>query len=79
MAGSKTVYVAKKHGSRAARAVEEWKRQIRFANFDSLLEKTREIEIPYDELLSGEYSFDVLLKGHLGQFIEEMEGLKYCR
>ena len=79
LAGSKNIYVTKKPGAQAARAVEEWKRQIRFANFENILEKTREIEVPYDELLAGEYSFEVLLKGHLGQFIEEMEGLRYSR
>ncbi len=79
LAGSKNIYVTKKHGPQALRAVEEWKRQIRFANFESILERTKEIEVPYDEFLTGEYGFEVLLKGHLGQFIEEMEGLRYSR
>ena len=79
MAGSKCIYLTKRYGARGSKAVEEWKRQIRFANFESILDKTKEIEVPYDELLVGEYSFEVLLKGHLGQFIEEMEGLKYSR
>ncbi|MCR5322214.1 MAG: hypothetical protein K6E85_02870 [Lachnospiraceae bacterium] len=79
MAGSKEIYVLKKHGYNAAKVIDEWKRQIRFANLESILEKVKEMEIPYDEVLVGEYGFDVLLKGHLGQFIEEMEGLQYCR
>ena len=79
LAGSKTVYLLKRYGYNASRAVDEWKRQIRFANYSSILEKTRELVIPHDELLEGNYDFDILLKGHLGQFIEELEGLRYCR
>ncbi len=79
LAGSKSVYLLKKNGYNASKAVDEWKRQIRFANCGSILEKTRELVIPQDELLEGNYSFDILLKGHLGRFIEELEGLKYCR
>ncbi len=79
LAGCREIYVLKKHGNNASKIIDEWRRQIRFANQDSILEKVKEIEIPYDELLAGEYSFEVLLKGHLGQFVEEMEGLRYSR
>ena len=79
LAGCKEIYVPEKHGYNASKVIDEWKRQIRFANHERILDKAREFEIPYDELLVGEYGFDVLLKGHLGQFIEEMEGLRYSR
>lgn len=79
LAGCKEIYVPKKHGYNASKVMDEWKRQIRFANHEGILNKVREFEIPYDELLVGEYGFGVLLKGHLGQFIEEMEGLQYSR
>lgn len=79
LSGCKSVYLPLKNSGSCTRAVDEWKRQIRFANHNEIIEKTKELEVPYDELLEGEYNFDHLLKGHLGRFIEDMEGLRYCR
>ncbi|MCR5684437.1 MAG: hypothetical protein K6G81_03330 [Lachnospiraceae bacterium] len=79
LAGCEDVYLVTKKGINASKAVEEWKRQMLFTNHRDIVEKSKEVEIPHDELLEGEYSFEVLLKGHLGRFIEETEGLKYCR
>jgi len=79
LAGCKEVYLVTGKGVNAQKAVNEWKRQLLFSNHGEVTDKTKEFEVPYDELLDGEYSFETLLKGHLGRFIEEMEGLQYCR
>ena len=51
------------------RKLNEWKRQIRFSRDPSILEKTRELIIPQDEGLKGEYGYESLLKGTLGRYI----------
>ncbi len=79
LTGCKEIYMPLKKGSGSAGTVNEWKRQMLYANKPAIIEKTKEITVPYDELLDGEYSFDVLLKGRLGRFIEELEGLRYSR
>ena len=79
LAGCREIYVPVRHGFNASKVMDEWERQIVFANHGQILDKVKELELPYDELLEGEYSFDVLLKGHLGQFIENLEGLQYSR
>ena len=53
------------------RKMREWKRQLNFCGKGDLLEKTVELRIPEDEMLRGDYSFDSLLGGRLGKYIEE--------
>ena len=79
LAGAKTVYLPARRGRQSEKIVTEWKKQVCFADHSDIIEKTKVLEIPYDEQLEGEYSLDVLLKGHLGQYIEKTEGLRYCR
>ena len=56
-------------GSR--KKLKEWKRQLTYCGKGDLLDKTMEICVPEDELLKGDYSFDMLLSGRLGKYIEE--------
>ena len=79
LTGCRDIYLISGKGSNALRAVNEWKRQLLFSNHADILDKTKELELPFDELLEGDYTFDSLLKGRLGRFIEETEGLQYCR
>jgi len=51
--------------------IREWKRQIKFCGKGDLLDKTMEIRIPEDETLRGDYSFESLLNGRLGKYLEE--------
>ena len=51
--------------------LKEWERQIDFSGNRALLDKTKELIIPFDEGLKGEYGYEDLLKGTLGRFISE--------
>ena len=61
------VPVIESHGSR--KKINEWKRQIRYSANGSLLEKVRELHMPADEGLKGDYDYTDLLNGTLGRFI----------
>ena len=79
LAAGTAIYVPVRRGGSYDRVMAEWRRQIEFAGQSALLDKVREIEVPTDEQLAGEYRFDQLLKGKLGRFIEETEGCGYIR
>jgi hypothetical protein len=53
--------------------VAEFKRQISFSNNEDLLEKIKEVKIPVDEGLKGEYDYPDLLEGKLGRFIKSQD------
>lgn len=66
-------------GLKGTQKINEWKRQLGFIGRVDVLEKIREINIPRDEELAGDFSFDQLTRGRMGSFIEEMEGLQYIK
>ncbi|MCQ2495795.1 MAG: hypothetical protein MJ131_04295 [Lachnospiraceae bacterium] len=76
---SDIVYVPKGRDASASGKLDEMKRQISFLGQAQVLDKMKEIVIPHDELLADGYSYDTLLKGRVGKFIEEMEGMQYIR
>lgn len=63
----------------AEHKLEEWKRQIRLAGREQLIEKMHEIRVPYDEILGRGADPDRILKGRVGRFIEESEAMHYPR
>lgn len=79
LARSSRIYLTRVRGARNDAVIEEWKRQLRFAGRLELLDKVIEREVPFDEILDGDFSFDQLLKGRVGRFIEETEGRRYIR
>lgn len=76
---SDTIYVPAPKDNSSSMKLSEWKRQISFCGQAQLLDRIKEVRVPFDELLENGYSFDTLLKGRLGKFIEEMEGMQYIR
>lgn len=76
---SDIIYVPLGHDRSSELKLAEWKRQIMFCGQAQLLDKTKEIKLPFDESLEKGYSYDTLLKGRLGRAIEEMEGMQYIR
>lgn len=79
LSASESVYVPVGRGISGRGRIDEWKRQLGFIGRDSLISGMREMEVPFDETLAGEYTFDQLLKGRIGEFIEETEGLCYLK
>lgn len=79
LAGCKYVYVPMKKGVRHEATLNEWKRQLCFSGQNDIVDKVVIKNIPYDENLNGEYRFENLLKGTLGQYINETEGLGYLK
>lgn len=55
------------------RRIVEWKRQLAFSGHNEVINKIREITIPYDDGMKGNLSFDALLLGRVGRFIETLE------
>lgn len=79
LAGCGEIYVPVRIGARYEKVLTEWKRQLSFAGRNKLMDKVKELEIPYDESLKEDYTFESLLKGRVGDFIEEREGLSYLK
>ena len=67
---SDRIFVPVRNDHSAKQKIEEWKRQLRYCGREELLEKVREITVPEDEILKGEYSYDNILSGKLGRFLE---------
>ena len=76
---SDRILVPVKNDMSCIRKIDEWKRQIVFCGQAQIIDKIEEIRIPTDELLEKGYGFDTLLRGRVGRFIEEMEGMQYIR
>ena len=66
---SDNIYVPVNDTFSGRKKVEEWKRQIRFSGKDTILSKTKELRIPIDPGLKGEYDFSCLVNGTLGKFM----------
>lgn len=79
LAGCKSIYVPMKSGPQYQATLSEWKRQLCFSGQSDIVAKVVVKDLPYDELLSEEYKFESLLKGTLGRYIDETEGLGYLK
>lgn len=76
---SDTVFVPVGRTAADLQKLNEMKRQIRFCGQSQIIDKMKEISVPRDEILETGYKYDTLLKGRVGHFIEEMEGMQYIR
>lgn len=76
---SEKIYVTENDDPGSKLKLDEWKRQLRFCDRADLLERLKEITVPKDELLKGRYSYEDLLSGRVGRFLEESEGIRYSR
>lgn len=79
LAGCKTIHTPIRDGAGYEKIIAEWKRQLCFSGQSDIVDKVETRRIPTDSNLIGEYSFDVLLRGPLGRYIEETEALYYLR
>lgn len=79
LAGCKSVYVPMKCGPQYQATLNEWKRQLSFSGQADIVDKIEIKNLPFDEFLSEEYRFESLLKGTLGRYIDETEGLGYLK
>lgn len=73
------IYVPVGSNTHSQKKLIEWKRQLSFIEKEEVLEKLVEIQVPYDERLSEGVTGENILKGRLGRFIEETEGLRYIK
>ena len=76
---SEKIYVTENDEPGSILKLNEWKRQLRFCDRADLLERLKEVTVPKDELLKGRYSYEDLLNGRLGRFMEESEGMRHNR
>lgn len=67
------IYTPLGQGKNVEKKVAEWRRQIEFSGQLDILEKTREIRIPFDSCLEGDYSYEQLGRSKVLGFIEHME------
>lgn len=79
LAGSRTIHMPVRSGNGYRRITDEWRRQLCFSGQEDIAQKVVERKIPADEGLTGDYRFDDLLSGVLGEYIEETEGLHYLK
>ena len=66
---SDVIYVPVIESPLSRKKINEWKRQIRYSANEALLDKVKELHMPSDEGLKGEYDYPDLLSGTLGRFI----------
>ena len=71
------IFTPYKEGVGSRKKLKEWKRQLIYCGKGDLLDKTVEICVPEDDLLKGDYNFDMLLSGRLGKYIEERRNKIY--
>ena len=76
---SEKIYVTENSEPGSMLKLNEWKRQLRFCDRADLLDRIKEVTVPKDELLKGRYTYEDLLSGRVGRFLEESEGIKYNR
>lgn len=78
-AACRNIYVTRRQGQNSDAILKEWYRQLSFAGHRELKDKVCERQLPFDEPLSRNCGFEVLLSDKLGNFIEETEGRQYLR
>ncbi len=76
---SEKIYTPVGNGSGSENKVKEWKRQIEFSGQIQLCDRIKEIRIPYDEILNGNYDYEHILHGRTGKLIEDLEAKNYSR
>ncbi|MCR5829343.1 MAG: hypothetical protein K6F93_03225 [Lachnospiraceae bacterium] len=74
---SQKILVPGKNASGEDKRIDEWKRQLYLIGIAP--EKISCVEVPYDPLISKGCEPLMLLKGRLGRFVEETEGMRYVR
>lgn len=79
LAAGSDIYLLTGNSRKSRARIAEWKRQLGFVGQSALLAKVCERNVPFDEMLDCDFSFENLLKGRVGHYIEETEGRKYIR
>lgn len=74
MANCEKVYLTAKRGRQYEKTILEWRRQLALSGDNFIIDKVCEREVPYDEMLAGDYSLERILDGAVGGFIAETEG-----
>lgn len=66
---SDNIYVPIDDSVASKKKVDEWRRQIKYSGREAILEKAKELRIPIDSGLKGEYGYEDLISGTIGKYI----------